>query len=126
MMCDVRPSPNAIGSVTLALAVLAVVGKVDGPGRRVVQRDVQDVRTERFGHLVAHQRHQETEVELGRGCLTDIVDDGQLSSSLTRLGDEPCVVERHAQARGESRQQADVGLAERVSAVEILERDAAE
>ena len=40
-----------------------------------------------------------------------------------RLVEQARVLERHAQAAGERRQQADVGLAEGVLAVEVLKRD---
>ena len=46
-----------------------------------------------------------------------------VSAAAARLVEQPGVLEGDAQARGERRQQPDVGLAEGVLAIEVLERD---
>ena len=62
-------------------------------------------------------------VELARDRVLDAVDQRQLGIPLPRLVHEPRVLERHAQAAGQRLQQLLVRLAERVLAVDVLERD---
>jgi hypothetical protein len=69
---------------------------------------------------VVHALHLEV---LGEAPL-DVVDERELGVALTGLLEQPRVLERDAEAAGERREQADVRLAERVLAVEVLERDA--
>ena len=55
--------------------------------------------------------------------LPDAVDDGELGGAPPRLVDQAGVLERHAEAPGERRQELLVGLGERVLAVQVLDRD---
>ena len=71
--------------------------------------------------------------ELRGDALLDAVDHRQLGVALLgfleqplRLVEEARVLERHAHAGGDGSQQPDVGLAERVLALVVLEHDAAE
>ena len=68
--------------------------------------------------LVADEVVHRLHVELGGEALLDAVDDRQLGGALVGLGqqslrlvEQPRVLEGDAQARGERRQQAHVGLA---------------
>ncbi len=70
---------------------------------------------------VVHRLHLEV---LGEASL-DVVDERELGVALTGLLEQPGVLERDAEAARERREQPDVALAERVLAVEVLERDAA-
>ena len=63
--------------------------------------------------------------ELGGQGGLDVVHDGQLGCAPLCLVEQPRVLERHAEAGGERGEQANVGLGERVDAVEVLERDTA-
>ena len=73
------------------------------------------------------------EVELGGHALLDAVDHRQLGGALLglleqalRLVEEARVLQRDAHARGDGRQQPHLRLAERVLALVVLERDAAQ
>ena len=77
----------------------------------VVERDVDEVGVERVAHLVAELLDQGVQVQLAGQRLADGVDDGELGGPLAGLVDEAGVVERHAQAGGERRQQVHVRLA---------------
>ena len=66
---------------------------------------------------------QRVEVELARQRLADLVDRGELGQPLTGLVDQADVLEGHAEAGRQGRQELDVGLAEGVLAVDVLERD---
>ena len=109
--------------VLAALPALAVVGEVDHVGRGVVEGDVDEVGAEHLPELVAEPLDQGVELELLGERLPDVVDDRELGRALPRLLEQPGVLERDAQAPGERREQADVGLAERVFAIEVVERD---
>ena len=81
---------------------------------------------EHFAQLVADQVDDRLEVELGGHALLDAVDDRELGGALLglleqalRLVEEARVLERDAHAVGERLQQADVGLAERVLALQV-------
>ncbi len=78
---------------------------------------------ERLAHLLADELQQDRQVELRGDRLTDAVDDVELGDPLAGLGDEAGVLQRDAQAGGERREQADVAIAERVLAVQVLEAD---
>ena len=80
-----------------------------------------DLDVEDLLDLVADEVVHRLHVELGGEALLDGVDDRQLLRPLVRLGQQPAglveqpgVLEGDAQARGEGRQQPDVGFAEGV------------
>ena len=88
-----------------------------------MERDVGDVGLERLAHLLADELDQRVEVELRRERLADAVHRGELGHALTRLVDQASVVERDAQAAGQGGEEPLVVLAERMRAVDVLERD---
>ena len=91
---------------------------------RIQDADVHDLRVEDLADPLAdevvHRLHLEV---LGERPL-HVRDDSELGVALLRLLEQPGVLERDAQAPGDRREQADVGLAERVFPVEVLQRDA--
>ena len=83
-----------------------------------------------LAQLVADEVDDGLEVELGGDALLDAVDDRELGGALLgllqqalRLVEQARVLERDAHARGDGREQAHVGLAVRVLALVVLERD---
>ena len=109
--------------VLAALPALAVVGEVDHVGRGVVEGDVDEVGVEDLTELVAEPLDQRVELELLGERLSDVVHDRELGRPLAGLLEQPGVLEPHVQAPGERGEQPDVGLAERVFAIEVVERD---
>ena len=99
------------------------VGEPHQAGRAVDHADIDGLRVEDLldpvPHEVIHRLHLEV---LGQASL-DVVDQRQLGVPLTRLLEQPCILQRDAQTSGEGRQQTDVGLTERMLAVQVLERD---
>ena len=87
-----------------------------------MQRHIRDVRVERLPHPLADELDQGLELELRRERLPDAVDGRELGDALPRLVDQLGVLERDAQAAGDRREQPLVRLAERVLAVEVLDR----
>ena len=92
-------------------------GSVRPCGFEVEEADVDDLGVEDLLDLVADEVVHRLHVELGGEALLDAVDDRQLGGALVRLGqqalrlvEEPRVLERDAQARGERRQQPNVAL----------------
>ena len=122
---DLRGQPDAIGERLLRLLqpVFDVVGELDHVGALIVQGHVDDVGLERLTQLVAEALDQDVEPQLLGDRLADVVHDRQLGRVLTRLLEQPGVLERDAQAARERREQPDVALAEGMLAVEVLERD---
>ena len=107
-----------------------VYGKRMTSASRVVDADVDDLGVEDLLDLVADEVVHRLHVELCGEALLDAVDDRQLGGALVGLGqqalrlvEQPRVLEGDAQARCERRQQAHVGFAERVLAVEVLEQE---
>ena len=92
-------------------------------GGLVEDGHIDDVGAERLAHLLADELHQGRQVELRGDRLTDAVDDVELGDPLAGLVDEAGVLQRDAEAGGERREQADVAIAERVLAVQVLEGD---
>ncbi len=88
-----------------------------------MQRHVRDVGLERLTDALADELDQGVELEPCRERLADAVHGGQLGHALARLVDEPCVVERDAEAAGQRRQEPLVVLVEGMRAVDVLERD---
>ena len=83
---------------------------------------------EDLAQLVADQIDDGLEVELGGHAFLDAVDDRELGGALLGLLQQPLrlveqarVLERHAHARGDRREQADLGLAEGVLALVVLD-----
>ena len=70
---------------------------------------------------VVHRLHLEV---LGQATL-HVIDERELGVPLSRLLEQPGVLERDAETAGERREQADVSLAERVFSVDVLQRDPA-
>ena len=95
------------------------------PGVEVEDADVDDLGVEDLLDLVADDVVDRLHLELAGKRLLDAVDQRQLGVPLPRLVHQPRVLERHAQAAGKRRQQADVALGERVRPVEVLQRDPA-
>ena len=111
-------------------AALDHIGETDNVRLRVVDRDVDHLRVKDVPDLVPDECVHRLHVELLRKTLLDAVDDCQLGGPLVGLGQQPArlveqasILERYAQARGESREELHVGLGERVLAIEVLERD---
>ena len=97
-------------------------GKRIRPSSRVEHGDVDDLRVEDLLQAVpdevVHRLHLEV---LGQAAL-NVVDERELGVALSRLLEQARVLERDAEASGDRRQQPDVGVAERVLAVDVLER----
>ena len=91
--------------------------------RLVVDGDVDDLGVEDLPDPVADGVVDRLQLELAGDGVLDAVDQRQLGVPLPRLVHEPRVLERHAQAARERLQELLVGLAERVLAVDVLERD---
>ena len=95
--------------------------------RSVVQeRDEGNVRLERLGELLADDRQQRGQLELGCQRLPDAVDGRQLGHALLGLVDEAAGPQRNAEAGGQGREQRYVALVEGVLAIEVLEGDRAQ
>ncbi len=108
-------------------------GYVGHLGLVVVEADVDRVGVEDLVDLVAHQLVHRLHVELGGEALLDAVDDRQLGGALVGLGEQPLrlveqpgVLERDTEAAGKSGEQPNVGRAECVRPVDVLQRDVAE
>ena len=117
--CFVKPA----GKLRLGLQPLAAlddVREVHEPRRLVERRDRDDLRVEDLLDPVADGVVDRLRVELARDRVLHAVDQRQLGVPLPRLVHEPRVLERHAEAAGQRRQQADVVLGERVRPVEVL------
>jgi hypothetical protein len=123
-----HPGPERDGLEGVAVAVL----EVNRLRRLVEQRDVGHLRVEHLAHLVAHERDERVEADLGHQRLADAVDRGQLRGSLpdlvlllvelpVRVG----VVERDAGVGREVLQQVQVVLGVGVL-LEALHRDHAQ
>ena len=97
---------------------------------RVIDADADVRLIEDLADLVAHRVVDALHVELGGERLLHAVDDGQLRRALLalleqalRLVEQPRVLERHAHGVGERLQQAHVGFAEGVLAVQVDQAD---
>ena len=97
---DLRGQPDAVGERLLRLLqpVFDVVGELDHVGALIVQGHVDDVGLERRTQLVAEAFDQDVEPQLLGDRLADVVHDRQLGRVLTRLLEQPGVLERDAQA----------------------------
>ena len=98
-------------------------GKWTQAGRLVVDADVDDLRVEDLLEPVANEVVDRLLVELAGDRRLHAVDQRELRVALPGLVDEPRVLERDTEAGGERLQELLVGLAERVFAVDVLERD---
>src|SRR5215212_4966375 len=113
-----------------AFALVNHVRECEPVVRRVVEQDEHRRYVEDSADAFADGLGYRVEVELFRERFSDVVDDRKLGVPLlglrektVRLIEQPRVLERHAQAAGERRQQADIGLGERVCSIEVLKRD---
>ena len=100
------------------------------PRVAVVDGDIDDLGVEDVARPLPHQLVHRLHIELGGEALLHAVHDRQLCGAAIGLGQQALrlveqagVLEGHAQAGGEGAEQPDVLLAERVFAVEVLERD---
>ena len=124
---DVLAEPDGCHRVGgQSLSLLDDVREADETVGLVEHRDidhlgVEDV-TESVSDEVVHRLHLEV---LGQTPL-DVVDQRELGVALAGLLEQPSVLEGDAEAARERCEQADVRLAERVLAVEVLERNAAD
>ena len=102
---DLRGQPVAVGERLLRLlqSVFDVVGELDHVGALIVQGHVDDVGLERLAQLVAEAFDQDVEPQLLGDRLADVVHDRQLGRVLSRLLEQPGVLERDAQAARERR-----------------------
>ena len=78
------------------------------PGVLVVDGDVDDLRVEDLAQLLADDVVDRLLVELAGDRLLDAVDHRELGDPLPRLVDEPCVLERDAEACGKRAEELDV------------------
>ncbi len=126
------PELDRIGMDPLAL--VGVVGERDEAGRLVVQGNehVLGLGREDGEKAIAHDIDDGVEVELRRQGRPDLVDECQLGGPLVRLGQQALglieqsrVLERHAHARCERRQETLIALRERVG-LQTLEADDAD
>ena len=92
----------------------------------VAPADAHVAGVEELAQLVTHEVDDGLEVELGRHPLLDAVDDGELGRAVLgfleqalRLVEEARVVQRDAHAGGERLQQANIGVAVRMLALEV-------
>jgi hypothetical protein len=102
-------------------------------GGIVERSDVHGLRVEDLLDLVADEVVHGLHVEVLGEALLDAVDDRQFRGPLVgfrqqplRLIEQPGVLQRNTQARSQSRQQADVSLAECGIPVDVLKGDASE
>ena len=104
-------------------ASLDRVGEADQTRRLIEHPDVDDLRVEDLLQAIAdevvHRLHLQV---LGEAPL-DVVDQRELGVALPGLLEQPGVLERDAEAPGERRQEPEVGVVERVLAVDVLQRD---
>ena len=85
--------------------------------------DVDDLCIEDLLDPVAYELIHRLHVEvLGESAL-HVVDQRELGVALPGLLEQPGVLERHGEAAGEGREQSDVGVAERVLSVDVLQGD---
>ena len=105
------------------LASLDHVGEGEQPARLVVDGDADDLRVEHLADPVADEVVDRLRVELPGDRGLDAVDQRQLGVPLPGLLDEARVLERGADTAGERDEQPLVGVAERVLAVDVLQRD---
>ena len=96
---------------------------MDHTRHAVVRADVHDLRVEDLLQLVAYHVVDRLQVELARQRLLHAVDQRQLGVPLPRLVHQPGILERNTEAARERLQQLLVGIAERVLAIEVVERD---
>ena len=106
---------------------------VDGAALVIEPADSDVFGAQHLAQLVADQVDDGLEVEFGRDALLNGVDDRQFGGALLRFLQQPLrlveqarVLERHAHAGGDGRQQAHLGFAERVFALVVLQDDRAE
>jgi len=104
-----------------APARVELIGERDQVRDPVVQGDVHVLRLEHRRQPLADELDDRLEIELLRKRVADLVDDRQLSRACIRLGEklvrlveQPRVLEGHAHARGNRRDEALIGLAEGV------------
>ncbi len=113
-----------------ALAVLQVIRRRDHVVSAVIQRDRHILGVEDLRDLVADEVDDRLEVELRGQALLDAVDDRKLRGTLLtllekplRLVEEASVLEGHAHRVGQRLEQAHIGIAERVLALDIGQTD---
>ena len=123
------PSANRL-DVPVATALVDPVREADDVRLRVEDGDGQLTRAEDLPDPIADRVDDRLEVELPRERCADLVDDGELGVSLLGLTEQALglveqsgVLQRDAEAPGQRREQADLGVAERVLAIHVLERD---
>ncbi len=107
------------------LTALEDVRVMQKPGRPFERPDRDHLRVEDLLDLVADGVVDRLRVELAGDRVLHAVDQRQLGVPLPRLVHQSRVLERHAQAAAERRQQADVVLGEGIRPVEVLQRDPA-
>ena len=105
------------------LTALDHVRGVQEPRRLVECSDPNRLGVEDLLNLVADRVVDRLRIELARDRVLHAVDQRELRVPLPRLVHQPRVLERHAQTAGERLQQLLVRLAERVLAIDVLERD---
>ena len=105
------------------LASLDHVGEGEQPARLVVDGDADHLRVEHLAHPVTDEVVDGLRVELPRDRGLDAVDQRQLGVPLPGLLDEARIFEGGADAAGERDEQPLIRVAERVLAVDVLQRD---
>ena len=105
------------------LAALDHVGGSHQVRLAVDQRDVDDLRVEDLLDAIADEVVHRLHVEVPGQPALDVGDHRELGVALPGLLEQARVLERDAEAPRDRHEQANVGLAERVLVVEVLERD---
>ena len=109
---DVSIGVRLVGEADAPLDRVRVAGQ---PGGEVEDADVDDLGVEDLLDLVADDVVDRLHLELTRERLLHAVDQRQLGVPLPRLVHQPRVLQRHAEAAGQRRPAAAVGVGERVS-----------
>ena len=123
--CFEKPPERAPAPPAAARRARSMYGKCRSPVASSSVDDRDDLRVEDLPDPVADRVVDRLRIELARDRVLHAVDQRQLGVPLPRLVHQPRVLQRHAQAAGERLQQLLVGLAERVLAIDVLQRDQA-
>src|SRR5690606_28348142 len=116
---DLGGQPFAEGD---GLEVVTVgVGEVDQVILPIEQRHVHDVGLERLAHLLADQLDEGVELELRDEGAAHSVDGFELDGLLPRFVEQSCILESHAHAVRKRGEQTNVGIAESMLPVDVLE-----
>ena len=123
----ITPSPIAIESRHDQLGQVAErhEGEVPVRARTFLQEDRARVRPQEILRPFADPPDHRVEVEQATHLAPQLGERRHLAPAPLRLIEQPHVLQRDAQARGERVQEAGVGLGERVLTIEVLERDPA-